>query len=256
MKLRIYSDIHLELPGATFVVPELPDDKETVLVLAGDIDTGHNATDFIKPLLRQFRAVIYVLGNHEFYGNRVDKVQRRWKATNEYHDNLHVLDDAVVVIDDVRFIGSTLWTDMDRGNPLAEMDAQQYLNDYRRITINDYGRYRKLRPMDTCKMHARSRFFIQERLRESFDGKTVVVTHHAPLAQCVHERYRGDPLNVCYYSDLESLFLGYDFNLWIHGHMHDPVHIEDVYGKDVRSNPVGYVGENRPGFEPELVVEV
>ena len=142
MKLRIYSDIHLELPGATFVVPELPDDKETVLVLAGDIDTGHNATDFIKPLLRQFRAVIYVLGNHEFYGNRVDKVQRRWKATNEYHDNLHVLDDAVVVIDDVRFIGSTLWTDMDRGNPLAEMDAQQYLNDYRRITINDYGRYR------------------------------------------------------------------------------------------------------------------
>jgi predicted phosphodiesterase len=256
MKLRIYSDIHLELPGAAFVVPELPDDKETVLILAGDINTGHNATEFIQPLLRQFRAVIYVLGNHEFYGSRVDKVQRLWKASNQHHENLHMLDDDVVVIDDVRFIGSTLWTDMDGGNPLAKMDAQQYLNDYRRITINDCGTYRKLQPMDTCNIHAKSKVFIQETLREEFDGKTVVVTHHAPLAECVHERYRGDPLNACYYSNLEAIFAEYDFNLWIHGHMHDPVDIKDVYGKDVRSNPVGYIGENLPGFDPELVVEV
>jgi len=45
-------------------------------------------------------------------------------------------------------------------------------------------------------------------LAESFDGKTVVVTHHAPSSQSVHPRYANDLLTPAFASNLENLMDG------------------------------------------------
>lgn len=257
MRLHIISDLHTEFGG-------MPRDHKApdcdVVILAGDISTGVVGVMWAaryKPDV----PVIYVPGNHEYYGHRryhrhLEKMKEKAAFMRaEGHGVVHVLNNEAVVIDGVRFLGATLWTDFDLfGTPhLSMMAAQREMNDYDNIEKVQQVR---LRAEDTQSFHLESRFFLTETMREPFDGKTVVVTHHAPSEQSSHPRYRGSPLNPAYASRLESVICNYAPALWVHGHMHDS---SDYMVCDTRvvCNPRGYVGhELNPGFDPQLVLEV
>ena len=102
MKLQILSDIHNE-----FSVLPIPHTNADVVILAGDIDIKNRAIEWAK----QFeKPVLYVLGNHEFYGEQFQKIR---EATRELTQgtNVHFLDDEEVVINGIRFLGGILWTD-------------------------------------------------------------------------------------------------------------------------------------------------
>ena len=260
MRIQVASDLHLELvhrklPGEMLVQPA-PDAE--VLVLAGDIADGLDAAKLFDAWPARHKLI--VLGNHEFYGHVLEDVRDGARAHR--HDSVHVLDDAVVVVDGVRFIGSTLWTDFALdprlGRRRAMRAAERLLSDYVRIET----RAGRLEAEALLAIHRESRAWLEARLREAFDGPTVVVTHHGPHRSSVHPRYAGDPANPAFNSDLSELLALAD--LWIHGHVHDSFDYR-IGRCRVVANPAGYVlGFARDGtlvlenrsFEPQKVVDV
>lgn len=268
MKIRYMSDLHLEFedykqgkivfPNTYFSVPPHEDDADTILVLAGDvamIEKPHTYLTFMEKVGKQFREVLYVPGNHEFYrGNFNTSVSRLKQELLEI--NVRVLDNSSVKIDDYYFYGTTLWTDFKKSDPLVMYNAAQIMSDYRVITEKDKNDiYHKLKTITVLQEHMRS-----VKLMEQFlvnHDKTIVITHHLPSFKSVNEKYHGDDYaNYCYYSDLDWLMVQYKPILWFHGHTHDSCNY-DNHGTNVLCNPRGYVGQElNANFDVNLYVEI
>lgn len=247
-RLHVLSDVHLEFEP--FTPPPVEADA---VILAGDIGTGRNG---LKWALKSFpdRPVIYVLGNHEFYGQKLQKL------TEELHEmargtNVHLLQNQSCTIGDVLFLGATLWTDFAlHGDPvISELVAQTNINDYRHIrTLPRYGR---LQPSDTRQFHMESRRWLEDQALACKDKKVVVVTHHAPSSKSIPAALKTDACNPAFASDLSRFIIETGARLWIHGHIH--YHCDYAVGKTrVLANPRGYPTESGTGFDPGLVVEV
>jgi predicted phosphodiesterase len=247
MKLHILSDIHLE-----FAAFDPPATDADVVILAGDIGVGPMAVEWAALSFSQ--PVVYVPGNHEYYGGHLHNTLVRLKRTAE-GTQVRVLDGESVVVGGVRFLAATLWTDfmITRDPLIAQHEAHARMTDYRRIRT---AAHRRLRPADTREAHYVARRFLEGMLQEPFEGQTVVVSHHAPSDRSISDRFRAEShINASYASDLEVL-MGPPVALWVHGHTHDSLDYQ-VGGTRVRCNPRGYIPhEPNPGFEPGLVVEI
>jgi hypothetical protein len=217
MRLHILSDLHLEFEP--FTPPTVEAD---VVILAGDIGTGRNG---LKWALTTFpdRPVIYVLGNHEFYGQKLRKLIRELQEMAD-GTNVHLLENERCSIGDVVFLGATLWTDFAlNGNPVvSEVVAQTEMNDYRRIRT--LPRYSRLRPSDTRRLHMQSRQWLEDQVFGLKGRKVVVVTHHAPSRESVPPAFDGDPCNPAFASDLSRFIVESEARLWVHGHIHPRPH--------------------------------
>ena len=248
MRIHILSDIHLEFGDFE---PALVD--ADAVILAGDIGVGLEGVQWAN---RQFPGVpkVYVAGNHEFYGQDIGSLER---LKSEAGSDVHVLENDTVILGGTRFLGCTLWTDFavhgiekQRGFTVY---ANREMNDYRQI----WNGSRKLWAKETLAIHAGSRAWLEARLAEPFDGRTVVVTHHAPTPESNRSDYRGYSLLPSYVSDLEHLMSGPTApSLWVHGHLH--VGFDDVVGETrVVCNARGYAGyDTNPDFVPDLVIEL
>lgn len=250
MRILLLSDLHLEFGGFR------PDPQACaaadVVVLAGDIDNKQHGVAWAKKHFTQ--SVIYVVGNHEHYGNSLGRTPKKLKEAAA-GSNVHVLHNESVIIGGVRFLGATLWTDyrLTGNQPLAEFDAMQTMTDFKQVRNE---RYRRVRPVDFLAEHARSRSFLDASFAESFDGKTVVVTHHAPSIRSVHPRFLARPghLSSAYASDLERMLGAENAALWLHGHTHNSFDY-DAYGTRVVCNPRGYAPDDiNPDFDPGLLL--
>ena len=276
MKLLILSDLHAEF--RTFEAPQGLD--YDVAVLAGDIMApGRAAPRWLRnPARFPDKPVILVAGNHEFYDTVMPTEladMRRAAAEN----GVHFLDCDEVVIEGVRFLGCTLWTDfrlrIDQpsaaGQPAALLSDQErameegsrFLNDYVAIRVeepqpsNARGA-RRLVPMDTLKVHRRHRAWLRRKLAEPFAGPTIVVTHHAPHRNSLATRFAGDWSSGAFVSEMNPEFFQVP-SLWIHGHTHNSFDYQ-VGTCRVVCNPRGYVdwngrNENR-NFDAALMLEV
>ena len=267
MKIALASDLHLEFQDIILKNTE----NAEVLILSGDIlvaEDLHNHPevhpndpvnipnlgrrqasalrfrDFIKRCSFQFPHVVVIAGNHEFYhGN--------WKASIQYlrHEynkfpNVYFLEQELKVIDDVTFIGATLWTDCNKGDPLTLHALGSMMNDFRVIRNDELG-FTKLRPAHTAHRHQRTISYLKTVLADLKDNKVVFVGHHAPTYNSIHEKYRKEKLmNGGYASDLSELIMDNpQIKLWTLGHMHDPhsYYIGDTF---VACNPRGYAGHD------------
>ncbi|WP_375312791.1 metallophosphoesterase [Bradyrhizobium sp. A5] len=263
MKIFIASDLHGEVWPHDYDVPEGLDFD--VAVFAGDI---HHADRTVSSLTNQRalrgKEVLFVAGNHEYYGSILEDAAARIRDKAR-GTNVTFLDaDAVPVIDGVRFLGCTLWTDyrFEARNQVAGLYAGMQLNDHRLIRTSDGAEFpRSFTPAEAYRRHVAERRWLTDRLAEEHDGPTVVVTHHAPHPGSLHERYADDgAINSSFISDLSALIEERQPALWIHGHVHD-TH-DYIVGETTRivCNPRGYSGgngfENSAGFIPDLVVEI
>lgn len=109
MNIHILSDIHVEF--APFTLPKTDAD---VLVLAGDIGTGTMGVGWACQYAHMYRAVVYVAGNHEYYHQRFPshfETMVQASIRNKPSSPVIVLNNASTIIDGVRFLGTTLWTD-------------------------------------------------------------------------------------------------------------------------------------------------
>jgi predicted phosphodiesterase len=253
MKINILSDLHLG-----FGAFERPVNDADVVILAGDISRPREAAAWA---LRFDKPVLYVLGNHEFYGSSIDGAARELKRLCAA-THVHVLDSTEIVIGRVRFLGTTLWTDFDLFGKGAEKAAA--MAEARRL-IRDFSRIRRVgaedalfSPEDSAALFTAQADWLDQRLVKAHAGPTVVITHHAPSRKSIHGRFADSRLNACFVSDAEHLIGADRAQLWIHGHTHDSFDYF-VNGTRVVCNPRGYakggVNEN-PLFDPDLMIEV
>ncbi len=266
MRIWVMSDLHYH-DGWPYVPPDVAPDAD-VIVIAGDAgeEMSRRAIPWLAESFKKYgRPVIYVPGNHDFYHAHLIHEVRKGQLVAEHH-GIHLL--AIgqsVIIDGVRFVGATLWTDFDLGSygHFAELEAMRWLNDYRYVRAENY---RKALPKDTASAHVAQRYRIEQILAQPFEGPTVVVTHHAPLEQSLQNGRVENELDAAYASDLSGLVSTYAPEFWIHGHIH--CNRDYVYDRTrVVANPRGYLlgatmrgrGRQYPenaDFNPELVIEV
>lgn len=253
MKLNILSDLHLGQGGLP-----APGNDADVVILAGDVARPPQAIEWAAQL---GKPVLYVAGNHEFYGSSLRATLRALKH-HAAGTAVRVLDDDEAVIDGVRFLGTTLWTDFrlfgdGAGRATAQEQAVRFMRDFSRIFADD-AMQRPLTPDDTARQFERHAGWLAQRLARPFDGPTVVITHHAPSPASIHPRFAGSPVNACFVSDAEHLLGADRVQLWVHGHTHDSFDYR-VAGTRVVCNPRGYsrdgVNENA-GFDPDFTVEI
>jgi hypothetical protein len=256
MKIRFYSDLHLEF--GKFTVPD--PDPDTVLILAGDIGVKLSALSFIEKNFAKFKAVIYILGNHEYYNGNMNNVLSRWRAVTHI-PNLHFLENDSVVIDNVRFLGCTLWTGLNNDDWAVKQYVGLRMNDFKIIRVGKETHNRRgkvwFTPELSVVLHKQSLDFLKKEL-ESSKEKTVVVTHHSPIINGIDsDRYGVSDLNYAYYTPLEYLMDAHDhLTHWIFGHTHKTLDM-DVYGTRVLSNPRGYVGHDlNTSFNTKWDIEV
>ena len=253
MKIHILSDLHIEFSQFQ---PHESSFAADVIVLAGDIWKKDQGIYWARATWPD-KEIVYVTGNHEFYGaQRNDVMARQRLAAKE--TGVHVLDSEEVVIEGIRFLGCTLWTDFalfgEKASKFMMRAAQSGLNDFRVI----HEGVAHFSPMDSVALHETSVKWLEHKLKhEQFDGNTVVVTHHLPSLKSVAERFLDSELSACFASHLEHL-LGFS-KLWIHGHTHDSFDYE-VNGTRVVCNPRGYVintgSAENINFNPNLIVEI
>jgi len=257
MKLHILSDLHLEF--STF--QPLPTDAD-VIVLAGDIDKGNKGVYWARETFPD-KLILYVPGNHEFYGTQRLETLRLLRIAGQ-QTGVQILDEDEVVLGGVRFLGCTLWTDYllfgGAKKSAAISVGKRWLNDFKVIREGDAVPFQSpaesFTPARSIELHEQSLAWLKARLNEPFDGKTVVVTHHLPSKQSVVERFKDSLLSACFASELDYMFGKMD--MWIHGHTHDNLDYE-VNGTRVICNPRGYVtytGAENFDFNPALVVEI
>ena len=251
MKIQVLSDIHLEFSEHKFDVKNTDSD---ILVLAGDIGVGNSALPFIDKLLQEHqKPIIYILGNHEGYSTDIGEVKDVWRRINQEFPLLHFLDDDVVEIDGVNFIGGTLWTDMKRNNPQAKEYIQRSMNDFKVISYKG----KIFEPDDAYDFHEKTLEFFKKSI--VLDKPNVIVSHHAPSQRSVSSRYRGSILNSGFVSDLDEEFYNGKFQnvpLWIHGHCHQSFDYQ-INNTRVVCNPRGYYKQElNPQFRSDFVVEL
>lgn len=293
MKLAICSDVHLEFGPITLT----NDENADVLILSGDICVAHDLRErdsynlrgendksnkyhtFFEECCINFPHVIYIAGNHEHYHGDFAKSIPHLKEMLGYLVNLHILDKESVFLNDVLFVGGTLWTDMNKEDPNTLYGIRRVMNDYKIIdNSNEMVNYKAYIPKDkpvgvtdhqwlnetpyedrhTVQFKQRSAYFspedsvvdhkamlkfIDEQLASvSPEQKVVVVGHHAPSKQSTKPQYERDVLvNGAYSSDLSEFILDRPrIKVWTHGHTH---HEFDYLIGSTRivCNPRGYI---------------
>lgn len=263
LRIQIASDLHHEFvayssfPNARLVRPAAGAD---LLVLAGDIDADSQG---IARYANWPVPVVYVAGNHEFYGREMLATRAKIKLAAS-RTAVTYLERSRLDVGPVRILGCTLWTDY-KLNPDASQEAQlevaqRQLADHRLIRI---GR-EAFTSEHALEQHHLAREWLEEQLLVPHNGATVVVTHHGPHPRSVHERFLGDALSAAFVSDMSDLMGSVD--LWIHGHVHDS--FDYTVGRcRVIANPLGYPSRDfaeveedmrfeNARFQRELVVEV
>lgn len=270
MKISLVSDIHAE-----FGYQELPGGE--VLILAGDIcelrtlrneyhttktldrkPGAFKSYDFFYHECAKYEKVFMVLGNHEHYHSRFDKTYDELKAI--LPANVTLLEKEYVEYKGVIFLGATLWTDLNKHDPITVYTVKDSMHDYR-VIQNFYPEknlYHKLTPDHTHRVHKETLEYFKQTIEANTDKQFVVITHHGPTYMSVHARYKGDyHMNGGFVSDLSNFILDHpNIKFWCHGHVHDPFsyHVGDTR---VMANPRGYMPyEKENGFDPNFTVEI
>lgn len=253
LKLAIASDCHLEFGGLSIRNTESAD----VLVLAGDICTAKNFRtrdsenkysvryhEFFDQASSEFPQVLYVLGNHEHYGNDWDYTLKNIQDRLSDRPNIRVLERECVEISGINFVATTLWTSLNNRDPHVMWQIPRMMSDFRTIKHSVrrdviHNDPPTISPEQWCHRHERCREFLETSITSA---PTVVITHFTPSYLSCHERYRADiVMNAAFHTELHDFI--YDrpqIALWVHGHCHDDFDYE-INKTRVVCNPRGYV---------------
>lgn len=252
MKVWLLSDLHLEFADLR---PPLTIPDADVCLIAGDLCRAPaNGVFWLAKHIAPAMPCVYVAGNHEFYKNAIREGLEDGRSAAAQFPGVYFLENDSVIIDAVRFVGATLWTDYRiEGHPeVAMFHARERINDYKQIA-KQRNPWQRFLPETAYRMHQESRLFIDTALKAD-PIKTVVVTHHLPHARSIASRFKGDWLNAAYASDLSKIIEDGRPALWVHGHTHDSCDYQ-MEGTRIICNPRGYENENN-AFDPALVVRV
>lgn len=259
MKISVFSDLHTEhYPTIFWYDKKIPIDAadSKYIVLAGDIGNFGNTGTIemvFEILSEQYpnKTILYVLGNHEFYGHIYSNVIEECEKICSRFNNVFLLENNSYIDEDekVIFIGATLWSDFKLANHQEKsLYIASSIIDYSKIAIKDGNKVRNLTPNDTLNLFNKSYDYIEKQLdNEEFnDYKKVVITHFLPIKEVIDPKHttaiKDLILGAFWASDIPELVSKSD--VWIYGHSHSNINlnIEFENGKKVKmlSNQQGY----------------
>lgn len=261
MKIALVSDVHLEFGDLDFE----NDSGADVLILGGDICIANDITqrdpyntmgeeyrsnrfhDFFQRCCSRFPHVIFVVGNHEHYHGDFAKTVPHFRDVLGYLPNLHILEKETWVLDDITFIGGTLWTDMNKRDNRTLHDISRMMNDFRCVDnsakIEDgRGWPGRFTTVDAANDHDAMVAFIDQTIAANPAGRYVVVGHHSPSRLSTHPKYQGQfIMNGGYSSELDDFIQDRpQIKLWTHGHTHEDFDYM-IAGCRILCNPRGYI---------------
>lgn len=245
MRIQYFSDIHLEFGDCEFPVTDAD-----IVIAAGDIGVD---TEAVSWLAQAPCPVIYVAGNHEYYGGDLETTRERLEQACA-SAQVDFLENIRADLDDVRFLGTTLWTGYNGADENIMRSSEQTMNDYYYIKDDGYA----LTADMLLERHHASLEWLESELATPFNGRTVVVTHHAPSLKSwyTNEVESGDPRRYAYCNQLDDLIKKYSIDLWFHGHIHR-VSDYKIGGTRILANPRGYHGHQEiEGYDPCKMIEL
>jgi len=248
MRLKFESDIHIEFHSYN---PNL--ENIDIYILAGDVAQKTKGMLWAIELLKKNPklCIIYVAGNHCYYSSNIQSVDNKLRDLSSLYSRLHFLQNDTVVINGIRFIGSTMWTDFNKSNPIDMNDAQNGMNDYKCIRYHN-GESR-FTPYHSVRLHKEAKEYIFSTLQES-EEPCIVITHHKPF--CTNNNYLSSAFEVELRNDLS--YSNKVPIIWHSGHDHKYHDLEFEFPNGSTrfiSNPLGYPGE-RTNFDPNLEVDI
>lgn len=262
MKIALISDIHAEFyRNQPNWLPPLPNNPD-VLVLAGDIHVGKQLIPFIERISEALpnTHIVFIAGNHEFYRHYRRATLNSFRQAFMAHTKIHFLENSFVDIEDVRFIGATLWT----GFPLHLPEhSQEQVMAYAKDTVSDFsliaedtGVVHAFTPEESKMLFEDSKAKIKEVLEQSNPDRCVVITHFPPAKQLLHPRFPPDKVSSYFTADCLDLIEKYQPAYWFYGHNHWSA--KTNMGKtQLVSNQFGYPNEHSKmgfDFDPDFIV--
>lgn len=226
--------------------PDWINEHNDVLILAGDIHVGpEKLTRALEHFSFLANHVIYVPGNHEYYGYNLDSYNNL-----KLPSNVHFLNPGYVKINDVVFIGTTLWTDF-HNDPRAELSAQRGITDFKRIKYQN----RRFNTQDCVNLFLKESSFLRNAIQHYKTEKKVIITHFLPSLRCVSPYWQvnGGVLNKYFAPSMDNLIDTLEnTKYWFFGHTHDSVDLT-INNTQFISNPYGYSGhETNTNFNEYL----
>lgn len=279
-KLRFYSDMHLDFyvnpkrfnPENLWYPEPLPDDKETILVLAGDIwhakkPFKYNNFSWFSEISKRFKYILVVLGNHDFWGGQLPTEYTNFERYRKELgiENLILLQNSQVIIGENKFVGATLWTDFANNDFETLEESNKCSNDLKYIRYMDSiykGVYKRLQNKNIVQQHKISKNYIFENAIKDYpEQKLWVITHHPPSDVLVTNPHLTKSEYGLVTNSFDDKIKDTEIDYWIHGHNHQSGKAK--VGKTlVMANTVGYLSQSatnaelNPDYNPWIELDV
>lgn len=241
MRIFACSDLHFERYNFVqkILINDFPKDID-LLIIAGDLEVYACFSEAVKLICDNFNKIIYVAGNHEYYGSSPGKVNGLLAKLSAKHKNFYWLNNSSSIIDGIKFIGTTLWFEDRPDNILYEQ------------MFNDFGQISGFKPW-VYQENNRALDFLTGNVSQG----SIVITHHLPSFKSVHPRYAGSNIERFFVSfRAEKILLEKKPAFWIHGHTHISRNY-NLGSTTVICNTAGYPNEKaQSGFNPKLIIEI
>lgn len=235
--IQIASDIHTEFIPKEYSVLDIIIPTAPILILAGDVSSilnqngeyqykFHTAFSFLLELYREFDHILYVPGNHDYWGTSIEEALKQLKELEIIFPNVTILNNKFIDIEDTRFVGTTLW--FKEPTDPETMRLKTFFPDFTYVKNAYKG---------IADQHKEAIKFLQE---TPFTEKTVVISHHIPSMSLVHPWYKSSPINPFFVAeDAEEIIYTKEPSLWVYGHTHVPSESK-IYHTETICNPRGY----------------
>lgn len=257
--LRFFSDMHQDFyinpkkfsPSHLWYPEPLPEDSETILILAGDIWHAKKPFTFsnfswFKDLSSKFKYIIVILGNHDFWSGTFPTEYANFNRYKEQFDipNIYLLQDNIINIGTHKFIGATLWTNYNERDPETIQNSEMISSDLKYIRYSDpnyRGTYKRIKPKHFMEAHAKSLNFIFENATKESEEQTLwVITHHPPSKALIDDPALDNLTMGVVANDYDEKIAASNIDFWIHGHNHQSGTAK-IGNTLIMANTIGYL---------------
>ena len=239
MKIQYVSDLHLEFSENLRYITENPIiPSGDILLMAGDILCLHlvqekEFADFFQYISDHWKQVIWIPGNHEYYGNELlathDNISK-----SIIHNNITLVNNITITIENVRIVSTTLWSKLPK---IHTTYIANRMNDFRAIKYNG----NRLTTDDYNHCHEVAVKYLNAELNKNYKGATIVLSHHVPTRLYYPPQYAGDILNYAFATELDYLIETSNIHAWIYGHHHQYVPAFEISNTAMLTNQLGYI---------------
>ena len=267
MKIRVISDLHIDVNEE---YPLVLKDKDIFTIICGDLSGYFNKSS--KWIEENIKEGILVAGNHMSYNtinHSIEYFHSQYQKKYPLNAPISFMENQYKIIDDIVFIGATLWTDYklfgEDKQSLYMWYATKCLSDFRYCQTNttsdieneNSDNLKRITPEFCVEVFNKTVEFIDNVCKQFPNNKIVVITHHAPSIQSIPKRFTDEVSTPCFASNLEEFILNHpNIKLWCSGHIHQ---FSDYYIGDCRvvCNPRGYIRYNETtGFKEDFIIEI